>query len=239
MERITLTGADERTDIDQLVELVNRFPAVEVGLLYTATPEGRPRYPSRDWLLTAAAKLSEHVAIHVCGRTARLQMLNDELHDLTRHAPRVQVNGVLSVDELVGCAGKVSTLITQHTAANTALVEVQLPNHALLIDGSGGRGISPEAWLPPKTHKPVGFAGGMGPDNIVAELMRIEPVAKYNAWVDMEGKLRVDDWFDFRLANACAEQFDAFRAGARLLPPGVSPLDGVAIGAQPQRRLRP
>src|SRR5262245_39658023 len=76
IQRITLTGADEHTDIDQLVEFSDRFPQVELGLLYTVTPEGRPRYPRRDWLLRAATALSDRVAIHVCGGGARREMLD-------------------------------------------------------------------------------------------------------------------------------------------------------------------
>lgn len=201
---ITLTGADESTDIEQLVELLNRFPAVEVGLLYTATPEGRARYPSRDWLRRAAGELTERVAIHVCGGGARQELLSGNLSDLTRHAPRVQVNGPVAVSEAEVLARLVATLITQHNESNLPLLEVRARNHALLIDASGGRGLSPQAWEPPVTEKLVGFAGGMGPENLAAEYARIYPVSKTGSWVDMEGKLRVDDHFSMALAVQCA-----------------------------------
>ncbi len=41
---VTLTGADERTDIAQLAQLTADHPYLEIGLLYTTTPEGRNRY---------------------------------------------------------------------------------------------------------------------------------------------------------------------------------------------------
>lgn len=202
--RITLTGADESTDLEQLVDLVGRFPAVEVGLLYTATPEGRTRYPSRAWLQRAAAALTDRVAIHVCGGGARQELLSGNLTDLTRHAPRVQVNGPVAVSEAEVLASLVGTVITQHNESNLPLLEVRARNHALLIDASGGRGLSPQAWEPPVTEKLVGFAGGMGPENLAAEYARIYPVSKAGAWVDMEGKLRVDDRFNMALADECA-----------------------------------
>lgn len=204
IERITLTGADESTDIDALVQMSNDFPDAEFGLLYTTTPEGRPRYPSRDWLVNSATKLSGRVAIHVCGGGARRELLAGHMADLIRHAPRVQVNGKLTVEEAETLASLVGTLITQHNDTNKDLLQVRASNHVVLIDASGGRGVSPSQWVPPVTDKAIGFAGGMGPDNLEHEYRRIEPLSKAGAWSDMEGKLRVDGWFNLALARRCA-----------------------------------
>jgi phosphoribosylanthranilate isomerase len=74
--------------------------------------------------------------------------------------------------------------------------------HALLVDQSGGRGIKPEQWVRPNTSKPVGFAGGLGPNNLDAE-MRKMPL-RPRSWVDMESGLRNEqDWFDVTKAEAC------------------------------------
>lgn len=205
IDRITLTGADERTSIDALIELVNRFPTVEIGLLYTTTPENRPRYPSRDWLAKVAAALSGRVAIHVCGGLARLELADGHLADLTRHAPRIQVNGRLTAFMAEALARRVGTLLTQHTPENAHLLEVAASNHAILVDASGGRGISPGVWAAPATDKAVGFAGGLGPENLQDEYRRLEPIARPGAWSDMESKLRTEDWFDISLATRCAE----------------------------------
>ncbi|ABM97398.1 hypothetical protein [Methylibium petroleiphilum] len=204
---ITLTGADERTDIDALVELVRTNPLVEIGLLYTATPEGRPRYPSRAWLREAAAALSGRCAIHVCGGGARRELLAGELGDLTRHAPRVQLNGILTLDVATEACRFADTLITQHHELNQQLLGVPARNHALLVDGSGGQGIAPAAWMAPDTEKPVGFAGGLGPQTLADQLSAISAVANDGAWVDMEGKLRVKDWFSVEFARECADIF--------------------------------
>lgn len=188
---VTVTGADERTPVDELSEI-----AAEIGLLYTATPEGRNRYPRREWIAATAPGL-RRVAIHVCGSGARRELHAGKLGDVVAHAQRIQVNGILSVSEVEDlCAQYYShTLITQHKPDNARLLAVSASNHALLIDASGGRGISPESWEPPQTAKPVGYAGGLGPENIAAELGRIRQVARGFWWIDMEGKLRVDDWF--------------------------------------------
>ena len=202
--RITVTGADERTDIDSLVELVNEFPSVEVGLLYTANPEGRPRYPGRHWLQQAASKLAGRVAIHVCGGDARRELLRGDLSALTRYAPRVQVNGLMLVHEAEVLSRLVGTLITQHNVPNGHLLRVRAKNHAVLIDSSGGRGVSPELWEAPATEKAYGFAGGLGPANLAAEMAGTAALATPASWWDMEGKLRVWDWFSVDLARQCA-----------------------------------
>ncbi len=71
---ISLTGADEQTPLEGLRHLSNRR-GVEVGLLFTATPEGRNRYPSEEWLEAAVAMLGQRAAVHVCGSTARERVL--------------------------------------------------------------------------------------------------------------------------------------------------------------------
>lgn len=206
--RITLTGADERTSIMELVELVGQFAEVEVGILYTTTPEGRNRYPSRAWILDAAEALGDRCAIHVCGSKAREELLSGRLLDITRNVDRVQVNGRLDSVALMIAGREVKTLITQHTPANAELLACQVPNHQVLIDGSGGRGVSPDEWKVLSTWKPYGRAGGLGPMNLAAEVRSFGAVAKPGAWVDMETKLRdAEDWFSVDIARQCAQIF--------------------------------
>lgn len=209
VERITLTGPDERTDVAALMTLVQQHPALEVGLLYSATPEGRNRYPSKPWIESVARILEGRCALHVCGGTARRQLQSGDLASIVQFTARVQVNGTLSAEEAEDLARKVPVLITQHNAHNQALLNVQARNHEILIDASGGRGLRPEEWHVPDTPKAVGFAGGLGPDNLETELKRIALVARLGAWTDMENRLRVDDWFSVDLAKACLMIFNA------------------------------
>src|SRR5471030_3033761 len=67
---------------------------------------------------------------------------------------------------------------------------------------------SPDTWSRPATNKAVGFAGGLGLDNLRAEMCKIAIVAEGDWWIDMEGKLRKDDWFDVREARAVAGLFE-------------------------------
>lgn len=200
---ITVTGADERTDIFWLSKL-----DCEAGLLYTAMPEGRNRYPRREWLAEAVTRLPR-AALHVCGRFARMQLVRRELVDLTDHVQRIQVNGALTVPECEEiCAFYPKhTIITQHSRANQFLLAVKANNHAVLVDASGGRGVLPPLWRRPDTAMPVGFAGGLGPGNLAEQLHHISFVAVRPWWVDMEGRLRDDDWFACDKAQAAVEVF--------------------------------
>lgn len=203
---VTVTGADERTDLAALATL-----DAEIGLLYTATPEGRNRYPRWEWIWEASHILPR-VALHVCGRGARQQLMEGRLN--VGGVQRIQVNGgILALEverlcEMYPC----HTIITQYHTRNAHLLAVRSSNHALLVDGSGGRGISPDGWHRPDTAKPVGFAGGLGPENLAGEVVTIRDVARPGWWADMEGKLRVDDWFSVERAAACVDAFHSANA---------------------------
>lgn len=215
---ITVTGADERTYIPDLVRLTRLSPRVEIGLLWTETPEGRKRYPNREWLERATDILGERCAIHVCGRGARAAAL--QRPGWVCRAGRVQINGAVETPELFELCrpGGYSWIITQRRAGYPDLRNANpghrdtprfsAATHALLMDASGGQGLSPAEWTRAHTWKPVGFAGGLGPDNLAVELPRIMAVARGAWWIDMEGRLRDDDdWFSIKRAEQAIEIF--------------------------------
>ncbi len=69
---------------------------------------------------------------------------------------------------------------------------------SLLFDASGGNGISPENWQKPiYAEHPMGYSGGLSPDNIVGNLKKIEKVVGDNEiWCDAEGKLKSQTLFE-------------------------------------------
>lgn len=215
--RITVTGIDEMIDRSDMRMMLS-YPHTELGFLYTATPEGRNRYPSYQFILAAMMFAVDRCALHICGTKARQQLVAGELEGLVYHASRVQVNGVLTVEEAEQIAALIypKILITQHNAKNARLMDVKSGNHSILLDGSGGRGISPEGWNSPDTQKPVGFAGGLGRDNLAQELLRIKDIARTGWWVDMENKLRPDhgsgDWMRMAEVIPVLEIFHRFAA---------------------------
>ena len=86
---------------------------------------------------------------------------------------------------------------------------------SLLFDASGGNGKSPDTWRAPiyETH-PMGYSGGMSPENVARNLHEIEKLVPKNKfiWIDAEGRLKSNDLFyekpvfDVNLARAYIER---------------------------------
>jgi len=201
---ITITGADERTDVAELAKL-----DAEVGILYTAHPDGQHRYPSLAWI-NSAVRLLPRVSLHICGNIARSHLAAGDLDGILEHVQRIQVNGVISRGSLIRYCVTFDkhTIITQHTSQNAGIITAPPLNHAVLIDDSGGRGVERDNWTAPWTEKSVGCAGGLGPDNLATHLPTILENVEYGWWVDMEGKLRdADGWFSLDLAKKAVDVF--------------------------------
>lgn len=206
---ITITGIDERTDIDQLVQFSDKYcNELELGVLYSVEPQIH-RYPRKQWILDNAKKLN-NIALHICGKKARRELIDREIDDVISVFQRVQVNGTISVEdcELICSNYPDKTIITQFNESNVWQLFVKAKNHAILIDSSGGRGISPEKWTAIDTDKIIGYAGGIGTNNIAEELRKINKISNSKSfWVDMEGKVRVDNFFSLELVEQCVMKF--------------------------------
>lgn len=209
---ITLTGIDEATDLNAISALLRQ--GAEIGILLSASPEGRQRYPSREWIDHALRFLAgSHlggVALHVCGSRARTDVLAGGVLPWGPFIKRMQINGMVDPDVVRSLLKLYPAIdiITQHTPANAWTTCAAMPTtwHQVLIDASGGRGISPDGWEGLEITKDVGFAGGLGPKNLRTALPRILDVARSGWWIDMESSLRDEhDRFDVMRA---AEAFE-------------------------------
>lgn len=219
----TLTGVDENTDLAMVANLSAQHPVVEWGFLYSPKRQGQPgRYPSANLLLKAFKELPGYVkvALHVCG--AGVPQLIDaepvvsELVQLVgQRGGRVQLNfNARTIDDkftlaqVHECIARYPDVqfITQNNSANAEVWKYlnDLSNHSILFDASGGKGIETDEWLPPIEGVRCGYAGGLGPVNVAAELKEIHAVTGDTPfWIDMEGKLRDnEDRFDLTAVEA-------------------------------------
>ena len=81
-----------------------------------------------------------------------------------------------------------------------------LPNNvSMLVDESKGTGVLSKSWPKPPKDYNIGYAGGIGPDNISNVLDDIIHVASgYNVWIDMESSLRsIKNGIDIFDLNKC------------------------------------
>lgn len=235
LSHMTFTGVDERTDLHEVTQLSRQIPCLEWGFLYSPKRAGTPgRYPSVDFLKKAFTDLPAgpdgvRVALHLCGDSVNHLLLHArstarEFVDLVAaRGGRVQLNfnQVIRPINLGALASLMqaypqTTFITQDNFANVgvrkALKELEVTNHAVLFDASGGRGVLCTDWPAPHGDIPCGYAGGLGPKTIGAALEQIaEKVGDACIWTDKEGQIRSADtdgvdWFDLVAVHACLRQ---------------------------------
>lgn len=211
LSHVTFTGWDDRTDFEDLAEFCRRQRpgTVEVAVLLSSSRMGEDRYPgveTAENILRVAKVHGQRTAVHVCGQLVRLYLgAPDALiapGPMVQIADRVQanvpevfwpaghpVNKYAAAMRLSDAIGKPVIVQVRDAAAwPTALAGVQY-----LFDRSGGRGEVAEQ-APPLTGFPVGYAGGLGPDNVHAFLDRLRPMTRVQSfapiWIDMESGIR-------------------------------------------------
>lgn len=218
--RCTFTGVDEKSSFEEITNLTQEFPFVEWGVLLSTSANssfGQNRYPSLNWLNENLPKLKNivdtygsSIALHVCGKETKellAQTENSVALSLLPYVNRVQINFLYKeyqVEQLENLCKSFPHInfITQHNNRNADLYKkVFSPNHQVLFDQSGGRGIETTEWEVPLENKICGYAGGLGPQNINEQFSLIKSVADRPFWIDMEGKIRTEDILDLILCK--------------------------------------
>jgi len=110
--------------------------------------------------------------------------------------------------------------IFQYDDVNTDLIEAVAKyypeplkaNFSTLFDGSHGAGVSPNQWPQHLAFIRCGYAGGLGPDNLMEQLPRIHAASGgAEVWVDMESKVRnLNDDFDLGKVVQCLDIFEEY-----------------------------
>lgn len=233
---VTITGADDQTDIDSLLELSQKYPFVEWAILYSPNQDGAPRYPLAKWrnaFIDAARGTAVRRAMHLCGPSVR-ELMSQGAQKLAYRAgyQRVQLNfnakrftnaELIKLARSAGWAefwdGSPQGVIVQHNSANEAVPEIFISNGCsdvqVLFDSSGGRGLELDTYPTPLPDFLCGYAGGIGPDNIDSALQKAAAAAgSRDYWIDMESKVRTDEVFDLekveKVLASCANWMKAY-----------------------------
>jgi phosphoribosylanthranilate isomerase len=192
--KLTLTAPDLTPPV---LESLLSHDFVEIGILYSANPDGRKRYPEAKLIAQTLDQYGDRCSLHICGKTAREELKEGKLEWLTKKADRVQINGSLVNYEqelqLIKYISEKQQVIFQYkepVKMTVSLTTLENTNSSLLVDNSAGMGRSPIKWVSPYEFIKTGFAGGLNPENLKYELMRIVPITKPDWWIDMETGLR-------------------------------------------------
>lgn len=218
LTRVTISGADESVDPEQLRLISQEYPFVEWGILFSPKRQGTmPRYPGPRWvdrLKLAAWRGKMNLSLHLCGLPARNIETGtfDAIPLHTANFQRVQINGFSEFKDLTRLRiimhmrpGMEFILQAKDQGAieRAAAVSVGLPNVSSLYDGSGGLGIAPKGWPAPPATLKLGYAGGIGPDNVEGVIRQLNATPRPDYWIDMETRVRTADdrQFDLNLVK--------------------------------------
>ena len=205
---ITITGADDATDPRDLVRLSEEFPFVEWGVLYSRKKAGSARYPTHEWLARFGRQKLPKASLHLCGTAA-----DDALYGKSEpvalaeshYFDRVQINGWVPTASLAtaGWTRKCRPILQARDvgAVREACVHARAIDSyagvpgAVLYDPSGGTGARLTELPEPVLNVKIGYAGGIGPENIGDVLHALEG-RNYPYWLDMESRVRTDERLD-------------------------------------------
>lgn len=226
--RVTITGADDKVDPKALVDLSERYPFVEWGILVSHKRVGTNRYPCMRWAREAAIILASngcHFAFHLCGESRANYQSNriDSValvERLTQEAMvptqcRIQLNGFDHTLEGFDPPNPFVPHILPVKSDNLpeAMGKKYAFNAQFLFDESGGRGVQTDPDLacrriesvmrmtPSYSRRPTGFAGGLREDNIARAMKRVFMMSSYE--FDLP-----DCWVDLESGVRTDDEFD-------------------------------
>lgn len=213
---ITFTGIDERTNLDRLESIQQKYPYAEFGVLMSEDwIYNGERFPNPDTILERLEGRKLQLSVHLCGRLAlsaaignmnKLLTMTKERHKVFRRCQlNLRANGLFEELRIPWQMLDFEEVIIQmHTPELCEeFLRGKVPEkRSFLLDASGGAGIDTpiEIVTSPGIH--IGYAGGISPSNVESKL---RPLLAYDSeekfWIDMETKVRTvaadkGEWLD-------------------------------------------
>lgn len=217
INKVTFTGADDKTDIQKMRYLSTIYPCdlvVEYGILFSAKQAGWPRYPSQKWIRDLIFYSEElNLAAHFCGKYAKELIDGDDIHlkEIVPYFSRIQINYNFTTnpinfrEPLMELISKYwhshrTQFIFQIHEGNKEVCEKLIQdiskkygwptvNYGLefLYDSSGGHGTEIKTFESSFKSLSTGYAGGLSPDNIRSV---------YNSLYDIRDEVVPGCWVD-------------------------------------------
>lgn len=233
MFKLSITGPDNLVQQESLKLLTDKYSNLEWAILYFPEKENQNRNPGVEWRNKFFSIIPQkNTAIHLCGKEVFDIILSKEfeksqLFSELKKANRIQINinarkdifthkDVQSIYSILLSYG--FTLILQYHERSKDWILPYLQQHSLenihiLLDSSLGKGIAPKTFAFPEELQnincPIGFAGGLNPENIknIHEQIKLFKLTTY--WLDLETGSRTNDIFDMEKAeNLCLSVFE-------------------------------
>ncbi|HRZ29484.1 MAG TPA: hypothetical protein P5052_01745 [Candidatus Paceibacterota bacterium] len=214
---VTVTGADDYNDPNEMADIFSKYPFVEFGILLSSDRLGSTRFPSINWLkklydFTASDRvhLTGHNMInlsgHICGKWVRELCVGsdkffEEMDPVWRMFRRFQLNFHAQPHEFL--EDRCSNVIKKYLPSTPIIVQIDGVNdHILndlrskgvnaipLFDKSSGVGLLPDHWPLQSVGVYSGYAGGLSPENLAREIVKIFNATCGPIWIDAETRLR-------------------------------------------------
>lgn len=220
INKLTITGADDKTNHEDLVRLSKEYSFIEWGILFSKSKEGEQRYPTREWIAQVAL-LNLDLSAHFCGWWAKEIVEEGNFYLITilpESFKRIQINYNFKnskkwkLEPLIeyAIANPSRSIILQYNKSNAPYLDALegLPfNINFLYDSSGGRGTTIQSIGHPILGKYTGYSGGLTPDNIVEVASQIEAVQVNTfVWMDLETGARTENELDIAKCTDIGEK---------------------------------
>ena len=212
INKVTITGADDKINHIDLLNLSIKYPFVEWSILFSTSRQGLERYPSNTWI----SELNNYnilLSAHFCGWFSNevLEKSNiDLLKNLSPIFKRIQLNYNFkrsknwNINPIIEYAKQnpERSIIFQHNNNNSDTLNELIWNSPrnihFLYDASGGNGLYDDSIFRADPFSDyTGYAGGINSDNVddVCKMIT-ENTNNSNCWIDLESGIRTNNQFD-------------------------------------------
>jgi len=190
--------------------LQKKYPFAEFGVLLSYDwKENGQRFPNPE-ILARLEKQGLNLSAHFCGQAAIdlaigkrfkvLEQLSSHIRLFRRCQLNLRANGLFSNLRKLSPIPYINEVIVQmHTPELCEqFLAGERPKHlSFLLDASGGAGIDTPIQILTSPGAHIGYAGGIGPDNVEGKLRTLlEYDSKEKFWIDMETRVRTEEWLD-------------------------------------------
>ena len=221
LNRVTFTGVDDKTNIEDLLYLANKYPFVEFGILVSKNNSNSGevnRYPN----LTILKRLKNkglNLSCHICGSIARQIVQKNDWSELEKllgkdieifNRFQLNVSNIHKFSREISFREDKDFIIQLKEDISLYDSYKDFPNVFGFQDNSGGLGKFEDNWM--DSDRYFGYAGGLSAENVEKVVEDLLIVNNADFWIDMESSVRTNDWFDTKkceeVLKICVKFFD-------------------------------